>query len=122
VHERRLYKRALDLPATEVGDDVAEWISTDPDRLREAEDALAVELCLPPNGVLVDYPERASMLQVDLPLLTRDQRVEQLTDEGRAGALGLPRVADELYRSARRLRIFTAEPRRIDAIPAVLRS
>jgi hypothetical protein len=34
--------------------------------------------------------------------------VERLTDEGRAGHLGLPRVAGELYRSARRLRIFVA--------------
>ncbi len=122
VHERRLYKRALDLPATEVGDDIADWVSGDPDRLRDAEDALAAELGLPPHGVLVDYPERASMLQVDLPLLTRDQRVEQLTDEGRAGALGLPRVADELYRSARRLRIFTVEPRVLAATPAALLS
>ena len=38
------------------------------------------------------------------------------------GELGLPRVADELYRSARRLRVFTVEPRKLDAIPAVLLS
>jgi len=34
--------------------------------------------------------------------------VERLTDAGRAGQLGLPRVADELYRSARRLRVFVS--------------
>ena len=34
--------------------------------------------------------------------------MERLTDAGRAGQLGLPRVADELYRSARRLRVFVA--------------
>jgi hypothetical protein len=34
--------------------------------------------------------------------------IERLTDAGRAGQLGLPRVADELYRSARRLRIFVS--------------
>ena len=45
---------------------------------------------------------------MDLPLRTRDGRVERLTDAGRAGQLGLPRVADELYRSARRLRVFVA--------------
>jgi hypothetical protein len=60
------------------------------------------------------------MLSVDLPLLTRDGNVERLTDAGRAGALGLPQVADELYRSARRLRIFTVEPRRIAEIPEML--
>jgi hypothetical protein len=69
--------------------------------------------------VLIDYPERASMLQVDLPLLTRAGRAERLTDAGRAGELGLPRVAEELYRSARRLRIFTSEPRTLPGIPAL---
>ena len=48
------------------------------------------------------------MLGVDLPLRPRGGTVERLTDEGRAGQLGLPRVADELYRSARRLRVFVA--------------
>ena len=48
------------------------------------------------------------MLGVDLPLRTRGGAIERLTDEGRAGQLGLPRVADELYRSARRLRVFVA--------------
>jgi hypothetical protein len=48
------------------------------------------------------------MLGVDLPLRTRSGAIERLTDAGRAGHLGLPRVADELYRSARRLRIFVA--------------
>ena len=70
----------------------------------------------------VDFPARSSMLSVDLPLLTRDGRVERLTDEGRAGQLGLPRIAAELYQSARRLRIFTRVPQRLDAVPAVLRA
>ena len=34
--------------------------------------------------------------------------MERLTNEGRSGQFGLPRVADELYRSARRFRVFTA--------------
>ena len=50
------------------------------------------------------------MLGVDLPLRTRGGAVERLTDAGRAGHLGLPRVADELYRSARRLRVFVSSP------------
>ncbi len=121
VHERRLYKRALDLPASEVPDDLPHWLSNDPDAVERAEDALARELDLPAGAVLIDFPERASMLSVDLPLATRDGHAERLTDEGRAGQFGLPRVADELYRSARRLRVFTAEPRRITAIPDVIR-
>ena len=59
------------------------------------------------------------MLGVDLPLKLRDGSVERLTDEGRAGHLGLPRVADELYRSARRLRVFLARPHGV-ALGAVL--
>lgn len=120
VHDRRLHKRALDLPASEVPDDLPAWVWNDPAALERAENALARRLDLSPGGVLIDYPVRESMLSVDLPLLTRDGRVEQLTDAGRAGHLGLPRVADELYRSARRLRIFTAEVRKLDGIPAEL--
>ncbi|HET9134458.1 MAG TPA: HD domain-containing protein [Gemmatimonadales bacterium] len=120
LRERRLHKRALDLPASEVPTDLPSWLWEDPDRLEAAEDALARALDLPRGGVLVDFPARATMLGVDLPLLTRGGRVERLTDEGRAGQLGLPRIAGELYRSARRLRIFTAEARDLAGIPAVL--
>lgn len=116
LSERRLYKRALDLPATEVGD-LPDWLVNDPDRLEAAEDALASDLCLAPGAVLIDFPARSSMLGVDLPLLTRAGTIERLTDQGRTGQLGLPRVADELYRSARRLRIFTAEPRTVTTLP-----
>jgi uncharacterized protein len=120
LRERRLYKRALDLPASDLPDNLPAWLWNDADRLERAEDALAEQLGLMPGGVLIDYPERASMLQVDLPLRTRDGRTERLTDAGRAGELGLPRVANELYQSARRLRVFTVEPRRLEGIPAML--
>lgn len=117
VHERRLYKRALDIPATALPETLPEWLWNDPVRLAEAEDALAGSLGLPAGGALIDYPERANMLEVDLLLLTRSGTVERLTDEGRSGQLGLPQVASELYRTARRLRIFTNEPRSLDGIP-----
>jgi hypothetical protein len=61
------------------------------------------------------------MLGVDLPLLTRDGKVERLTDAGRTGHMGLPRVAEELYASARRFRIFTAKPRLVTEIPEELK-
>jgi hypothetical protein len=62
------------------------------------------------------------MLGVNLPLRTRAGTLERLTDAGRAGHLGLPRVADELYHSARRLRIFVSGPaaRSLEAVPALL--
>jgi len=108
IRARRLYKRAVDLPASDVPAAVQPWVTEDPDLLERVEDALAREVGLEAGELLVDFPARSSMLGVDLPLRTRNGGVERLTDAGRAGQLGLPRVADELYRSARRLRVFVA--------------
>jgi HD superfamily phosphohydrolase len=108
IRARRLHKRALDLPASDVPGDVQDWVANDPDLLEQVEDALAREVGLAPAELLIDFPARSAMLGVNLPLRTRAGTVERLTDAGRAGHLGLPRVADELYRSARRLRIFVA--------------
>ena len=110
IRSRRLYKRALDLPASDVPDDAHSWIADDPDLLEQVEDRLAVQAGLAPGELLLDFPARSSMLGVDLPLRTRGGSVERLTDAGRAGQLGLPRVAAELYRSARRFRAFVASP------------
>jgi HD superfamily phosphohydrolase len=110
LRERRLYKRALDLPASEVRVAEPEWVAEDPELLEQVEDVLAREVGLEPGELLLDFPSRHSMLGVDLPLKLRDGSVERLTDEGRAGHLGLPRVAVELYQSARRLRVFVARP------------
>ncbi|HEU5169011.1 MAG TPA: HD domain-containing protein [Gemmatimonadales bacterium] len=107
---RRLYKRALDLPASDVPSNVRPWLADEPDLAERVEDALAREMGLEAGELLLDFPSRSSMLGVDLPLRLRTGAVDRLTDEGRAGTLGLPRVADELYRSARRLRVFVARP------------
>jgi HD superfamily phosphohydrolase len=107
IRARHLHKRAIDLPASEVGD-VQPWVAGDPDLLERVENCLAEEVGLPAGGLLIDFPARTAMLGVNLPLRTRSGAVERLTDAGRAGHLGLPRVADELYRSARRLRIFVS--------------
>ncbi len=109
VHERRLYKRALDLPASEVTG-TGDWMEENPALLEQVEDALAAEAGLGHSELLLDFPSRPTMLAVDIALSTRDGRVERLTEEGRSGHLGLPRIGAELYRSARRLRVFTARP------------
>ncbi len=109
IRARRLHKRALDLPASDVPAEAQPWITEDPDLLERVEDAIAAEVGLAPGDLLLDFPARSSMLGVDLPLRTREDSVERLTDAGRAGQLGLPRVADELYRSARRLRVFVGD-------------
>ena len=122
IRARRLHKRAVDLPASEVPGDVQPWVTSDPDLLEQVEDAIANQSGLPSGSVLIDFPARSAMLGVNLPLRTRSGSVERLTDAGRAGHLGLPRVADELYRSARRLRIFVASPpvRSLDPVLEIL--
>ena len=122
IRARRLHKRALDLPASDVPAEVQPWVTDDPVLLERVEDGLGAAVGLPPGGLLVDFPARSSMLGVDLPLRTRSGTVERLTDAGRAGQLGLPRVADELYRSARRLRVFVAgtPSRPLDRLPDIL--
>ena len=122
VRARRLHKRALDLSASDVPTETEPWISEDADLLERVENALAMEVGLAPGELLLDFPARSSMLGVDLPLRTRSGTVERLTDAGRAGQLGLPRVADELYRSARRLRVFVAEKPRtpLRGVPSLL--
>jgi uncharacterized protein len=72
------------------------------------EDAFARELGLPQGAVLLDYPAKTQMLGVDIAMQRRDGRAVHLTAEGWEGALNLPRLSDELYRSARRLRVLTA--------------
>ena len=109
VHGRRLFKRALDLPASEVPHDAQSWLSDDPDLTGKVEDALADAVGLAPGHLLLDFPARSTMLDVDLPLRTRSGTVERLTAAGRRGHLGLTRIAEPLYQSARRLRVFVAE-------------
>ncbi|MEP6572750.1 MAG: HD domain-containing protein [Gemmatimonadota bacterium] len=109
VQSRRLYKRALDLPASDVPAETQPWLMKDAGLLALAEDALAREYGLLPGQLLLDFPSNPSMLAVNLPLRTRSGQVERLTGEGRAGQFGLPRVASELYASAQRFRVFTSE-------------
>lgn len=109
ILSRRLYKRAMECPAAELDGVDLEWIAEDRERSRRAEDALAAHLGLTPGEVLIDYPQKEQMLGLDIPVLTRDGRVERLTSEGMAGAINLPMLAVQLYRSARWLRVFTVE-------------
>jgi hypothetical protein len=106
---RRLHKRTGDWPAAALGEGAAEWIASDYPLTRQVEDALARELGLPVGALLLDYPAKTQMLGLDLPVRRRDGRVAQLTASGWEEAINLPRLSDELYRSARRLRVFTAD-------------
>ena len=115
LRERRLAKRALDLPATELPAATPGWPGEDPDLLEQVEDRLALELHLEPGELFLDFPAKADMLALELPLVKRDGTVTHLAGAAAAAHLGLPRVAAELYRSARRLRVFVL---RDVAVPA----
>jgi HD superfamily phosphohydrolase len=119
LRERRLVKRAIDLPASELPADVAEWPALDPDLTERVEDRLAAEVGAAPGELFLDFPTKQEMLGVDLPLVRRDGEVLQLTGPVAEAQLGLPRVAAELYRSARRLRVFTARPVRLAAAAVI---
>jgi HD superfamily phosphohydrolase len=109
LRTRRLYKRALEWPASQLDDDFGEWISTDRERTRAAEDALAVELGLEKGQVLLDFPMKTQMLGLDIPVLRRNGDVERLTGQGWPGTIDLPALSDQLYLSARWMRVFAAK-------------
>jgi HD superfamily phosphohydrolase len=118
LRTRRLFKRAFEAPAAELPMDGLEWISDDRERTRAAEKGLAKQLGLAPGELLLDYPAKTQMLGLDIPVLGKDGMVQRLTQDGLPGAIDLPRRADELYRAARYLRVFTM--RRVDARAAVV--
>ena len=100
LRERRLAKRALDIPATELPAETADWPSRDPDLLQRVEERLAQELKLGRDQLFLDFPSKPDMFDVSMPGLA---------------SLGLPRVAKELHRSAQRLRVFVLEPVEVPA-------
>lgn len=112
LRRRRLHKRALDLPATDLPDGAGAWIPAQPDLAACVEDRLAEELGLVRGEVLLDFPAKPEMLALDLPLVTRRGEIE-------AAQVGLQPVAEMLHRSARRLRVFVAEPRTITAAAVI---
>src|SRR6266545_6361970 len=107
LRERRLAKRALDIPGTDLPADTAEWPATDPDVLQQVEERLARDAGLGPDDLFLDFPSKPNMLDVSIPVVGRSG--------GAAQHLGLPRVAAELHRSAQRLRVFVMRPARIQA-------
>ncbi len=111
---RRLYKRAFEAPAAALPMDSLEWIADDHERARRAEIAIAAKLGLKAGEVLLDFPAKTQMLGLDIPVLSRDGSVHRLTQEGIPGAIDLPVLAEQLYRSARYLRVFTRERAKIE--------
>jgi uncharacterized protein len=126
IRLRRLYKRAFDCPAAELDPALGEWIAEDREITPRVEDHLARQFGLAPGELLLDYPAKTAMVGVDIPVLQRDGTVLQATSAGWDGVINLPRLSDELYGSARRLRVFVADREKLrtpitrDALLAVL--
>lgn len=106
LRERRLYKRVFECPAAELPMGGGEWIADDRALVVAVEDQLARELGLAVGELLLDYPAKTRMLGLDIPVLRRDGSVRRLTEAGWEGALNLSKLSDELYGSARWLRVF----------------
>jgi HD superfamily phosphohydrolase len=111
---RQLYKRAFECPAADLGADAGEWIADDRALAVAAEDALARELGLEPGDVLLDYPTKTQMLGLDLLVQRPYGEVRRVTAAGWEGAINLPKLSDELYHSARWLRVYTSVRLAID--------
>jgi len=114
LRNRRLPKRALELTAADLaGVPLPDWLGSDSPAKRTVEDDLARELELAQGEVVVDYPAKSAMFQLDLLLERRGGEVIRVGPEGLPGVIDLPRVAQELYRTARVLRVFTMERRHL---------
>ena len=118
LRERRLYKRVLECPAAELEDDALAWIADDRALTIAIEDRLAARLGLAAGELLLDFPAKTQMLGLDLPVVRRSGEVRRLTTAGLEGAINLPMLSEQLYQSARWLRVFAA--RRIDVSRADL--
>ena len=69
-----------------------------------------------PGELLLDFPAKTQMLGLDIPVRRRGGDVRRISAAGLEGAINLPTLSEQLYRSARWLRVFVA--RREPAIPA----
>jgi HD superfamily phosphohydrolase len=114
LRRRQLYKRVTDIAGEDVPEGAGDWVAADPDLTERVENQLAEELGLQPGEILLDFPAKAKMLDVDMPLLRQDGSVEPLGTPQPAAHIGIQRVADELHARARRLRVFAAAPCGLD--------
>ncbi|MEE8250555.1 MAG: HD domain-containing protein [Gemmatimonadales bacterium] len=112
--QRKLLKRVVELASSDLPEGFGDWITDDPDRVHSAEDDLARELGLGEGELLIDFPRKPDMLSVSLPVVTRSGNVEMLSDEHPDPRIGIHTVAEQLYVSARRFRVFCARSVEID--------
>ena len=113
LRARRLPKRAVEVSAAELGGvELPEWVSGDTAEKRLWEDSVAAELGLQPGEALLDFPVKEAMFQLDV-LVERRGSAVRVGPDGMPGLMDLPRLARELYGTARVLRLFTFERRQV---------
>jgi HD superfamily phosphohydrolase len=115
LRNRRLPKRACELAAPDLeGVALPSWVSQESAVRRAVEDRLASELGLHPGEVMIDFPVKRRMFELNLLVERRGGAVERLGTAGLRGVIDLPGMAEELYRTTRVLRVFTFERRALD--------
>ena len=115
LRHRRLPKRSMEFTAADLeGRVVEDWAAGDSPWKRAVEDEIAAEAGLEPGEVMIDFPAKRAMFQLDVLVELRGGGVRRLGSEGLSGLLDLPRVARELYTTARVLRVFTFQRRALD--------
>ncbi len=119
LRERRLYKRALELLPGELDGEVPLWVWKGGERLEAAEDALAKRAGLARGELLIDFPYKTAMLGLDVAVARSDGTVARLTGRGWPGRMDLPKMAEDLVESARRLRVFVRRPVSVAAADVV---
>ncbi len=120
LRNRRLPKRALQLTAADLDPALIEGLfGQDSPERRALEDRWATELGLESGEVFIDFPAKKSMFQIDLLIRRAGGAVERLGAEGLPGLIDLPRLTEELYRTARVLRVFTFERRTLKSQAAM---
>jgi hypothetical protein len=115
LRARRLYKRAFECPSTEIDAAALDHFLEDREQVRAAEDNLAEASGLGRGHLLVDFPAKTEMLGLDILVVRRNGDIQRLTAAGWREAINLPRLADELYRSTRWLRVYTRERTTLDS-------
>jgi hypothetical protein len=75
---------------------------------------MARELSLAPGVLLLDYPAKTQLLGLDLLVQRPYGEVRRVTAAGWEGAINLPKLSEEFYRSARWLRVYTASRMAVD--------
>jgi HD superfamily phosphohydrolase len=115
LRARRLYKRAFECPSTEIDAAALDRFLENREQVRAAEDNLAEASGLSRGHLLVDFPAKTEMLGLDILVVRRNGDIQRLTAAGWREAINLPRLADELYRSTRWLRVYTRERTTLDS-------